>query len=213
MASLLIQYLRNQLKRGFSPVCLVVGRQRTGKTWLAMKIAHTLDPSWTGELMTFKIENFVDIYNKYNKKVIILDEAGVTLDPYEHATIQQRVYNHIIQTQAYKQNIVFLVLPFASEIGKQHRKHVDLIIEVLGRGVYKLYRTRSWRSDLSQKPPRLETIEIVSGVDPPPKHIIDWYMSEGQKIYKESILAMQTEAMELRKNKGKKKQEEIISVA
>ena len=90
-------------------------------------------------------------------------------------------------------------LPFASEIGKQHRKHVDAIIEVIWRGVYKLYKTQSWRSDLSNKPPRLELIEIVGGV-PMPK-CFKWYQEEGQKVYKESIMSLQQDTLKLRASK------------
>lgn len=211
-SAILITYLKSQIKKGYAPIVLFCGRQRTGKTALAMRIATEINADWSPEMMTYKIENFADIYNKFDKQIIILDEAGVTLDPYEHATIQQRVYNHIIQTQAYKQNIVFLVLPFASEIGKQHRKHVDAIVEVVGRGTYKLYRTQSWRSDLSNKPPRLEIIEIVSGVPLPPARIWDWYKSEGQKVYKESIMQLQNDALAMRKGKPLTARETAITV-
>lgn len=202
---LLLDYIRHQTKMGFSPIILFVGRQRMGKTALAMEIAHEIDPKWDPKTnMMFRIEDFAEAYDTHEKSILILDEAGVPLDPYEHASITQRVYNHIVQTQAYKQNIVFLVLPFASEIGKQHRKHVDAIVEVIWRGVYKLYRTRSWRSDLSNKPPMLETIEIVGGVPLPPPHIWEWYKGEGQKTYKESIMAMQNEALAVRNQKMSK---------
>jgi hypothetical protein len=203
--TILIDYLTNQKRLGFSPIVLFTGRQRMGKTALAMRIASEIDPDWNpNEYMMFRIEDFAEAYNKHNGKILILDEAGVSLDPYEHMSIQQRVYSHIVQTQAYKQNIVFLALPFASEIGKNHRKHVDAIVEVIWRGVYKLYRTSSWRSDLSQKPPRLELMEIVGGVPLPPKHIWDWYAGEGQKIYKENIMGLQNEILATRKRKLEK---------
>lgn len=200
--TLLLDFIRNQRNAGFAPIILFVGRQRIGKTALAMTTASEIQTSWNPkELMMFKIEEFADAYDMHDNSILILDEAGVSLDPYEHASITQRVYNHIIQTQAYKSNIVFLVLPFASEIGKVHRKHVDAIVEVVGRGVYKLYRTRTWRSDLSNKPPRLEIIEIVCDVPLPKKEIWDWYKLEGQNIYKKSIMEMQKEMLKMKNAK------------
>lgn len=199
---LLIDYLKIQTKLGFSPIVLFTGRQRMGKTAMAMRIAYELDPTWDPKTcMTFRIEEFVEAYDKYSDKVLILDEAGVPLDPYEHFSITQRVYKHIIQTQAYKRNTVFLVLPFASEIGRAHCKHVTAIVEVVWRGVYVLYRTKSWHSDLSQKPPRLEKIEIVSHVPLPPPHIWEWYSSQGQTEYKESIMGMQKAVLEVRRKR------------
>lgn len=196
---LIVDYINIQRKLGFSPIILFTGKQRTGKTALAMRMAYELNKDWDPKkYMTFKIEEFAEAYDTYNKQILILDEAGVPLDPYEHASITQRVYTHIIQTQAYKSNIVFLVLPFASEIGKQHRKHINAIVEVLWRGIYKLYRTRNWYSDMSNKPPRLEVIETVRDVPLPPPHIWEWYIGAGQKEYKESIMQMQRAILDTR---------------
>jgi len=108
---LLLDYIKYQRKNGFSPILLFTGKQRMGKTSLAMATAEAIDPGWDPATnMMFKIEDFADAYDKLNNQILILDEAGISLDPYEHASITQRVYSHIVQTQAYKQNIVFLVL-------------------------------------------------------------------------------------------------------
>lgn len=196
MVSLLLRYLRNQLKWGYSPIVLFVGRQRSGKTALALKIASEIDPDFNiSEQMTFRIEDFLKIYDKYSKKIIILDEAGVPLDPYEHASITQRVYTHVIQTQAYKQNILFLVLPKASGIGKRHAQYTDALVVVRGRGKYSFYKTLHWAGDFSQKPPKLFLLEIVNGVPLPPKGIWEHYMKAGQDEYKKEILDMQVLAL------------------
>lgn len=54
------------------------------------------------------------------------------------------------------------------------------------------------------KPPRLELMEIVSGVPLPPKHIWDWYAGEGQRVYKENIMALQNDILATRKKKLEK---------
>lgn len=193
--SLVIQHLKNEIKKGYAPIVLFVGRQRVGKTAMSMRFAWELDHSWTTDLMTYKVEDFVEIYDKYNKKIIILDEAGVTLDPYEHMSITQRVYSHVIQTQAYKQNVVFLVLPRAKNIGRQHRDYVDIIIHVRGRGCYTAKVVVSPHDDLSFRPPFQWIAEEKFGVPLPPAHIWKPYLESGQKQYKENILEMQKQML------------------
>ena len=200
---IIIDYINIQRKMGFSPLILIVGRQRVGKTAIALRLAYEImgDKFDIKKHMTYKIEDFAEAYDKYSNVVLILDEAGIPLDPYEHMTITQRVYTHIVQTQAYKQNIVFLVLPFASEIGKNHAKHISCIVEVVWRGCYKLYATKSWHSDLSKRPPRLEKIEVVSGVPLPPPELWSWYKSQGQDEYKKSIMEMQMGILKARQSR------------
>jgi len=198
--TLALDYIRNQLKKGYSPIILIVGKQRVGKTALALRLAFELNPKFDIEKeMFFEIEKFASCIHKCDNKVLLLDEAGITLDPYEHMSVTQRVYNHIIQTQAYKKNVIFLILPFASEIGKTHRKHVSGIIEVIWRGGYKFYSASCWHSDLSYKPPRLTLIEQISGVPLPPKHIWENYIEFGQKVYKEQILNLQIDILAKKK--------------
>ncbi len=198
----IIRYLNNRLSKGKSPIILVVGEQRSGKTALALRIAYEVDKKFDiKKQMFFDIREFATAMHKFNKRVLILDEAGVSLDPYEHMSIKQRVYNHIVQTQAYKQNIIMLVLPFASEIGKQHRKHTSAIIECRGHGRYIAYAVMKWYSDLSLKPPRLMTIEEVYGVPLPPPHIWNTYLDEFEKSYKESILELQRGLLDLKHSK------------
>jgi len=202
---ILLNYIRSRLMHGKSGLILVVGEQRSGKTAIALRIAYEIDHAFDiDKQMFFKIQEFAGAMHRFNRKPLILDEAGVSLDPYEHMTITQRVYNHIIQTQAYKQNVVFLCLPFASEIGKQHRKHVNAIVEVQRPGVCKVYATFKWYADLSFKPPRSMLIEHISNppIPLPPPHIWDKYRSEFEKQYKESILNLQNDILD-KKFQGK----------
>lgn len=209
--SLTLDYIRKEKKKGYAPIILFVGRQRAGKTALAIRFAWELDPNWSLKYMTFKIEDFVDIYDKHKNKIIILDEASVSLDPYEHMTISQRVYRHIIDTQAYLGNIVFLVLPFAKGIGKMHRDHVNAMVYVKGRGYYVSKAVLSRHDDLTFKPPYTMILEECWGTPLPPKHLWETYLKEGQKIYKENILELQKNIL-MDKIYGSKNKVEPIGV-
>lgn len=209
--TLVLRYLRNQIKKGYSPIVLIVGRQRTGKTAMAMRLAYDLDNTWTTDLMTFKIEEFLELYNRHEKKILILDEASVSLDPYEHMMISQRVYRHVIDTQAYKQNIIFLVLPFARGIGRTHRDYVNLIINVKARGFYVAKAVFSQHDDLSFKPPYAWILEEVYNVPLPPGHLWQPYLQKGQKNYKEGIMELQMSILN-RKKRNSIQEERITTL-
>lgn len=209
----ILNHIRNQIKKGYSPIILVVGQQRSGKTALALRLAYEINNDFNTQTdMFFKIEDFAQAISENTHKVFILDEAGIELDPYEHMAIHQRVYSHIIQTQAYKNNVIFIVLPFASEIGKRHCKHVNAILEVFGRGCFKTYSAHSWRSDLSMRPPRLTHMETFVGMPLPPDNIWKPYIESGQKIYKEGIMSLQLDILAMRKNKINPSKKQKISV-
>ena len=191
MSSIVIKYIRKEIRKGFSPIILIVGRQRTGKTATAMRLAYDIDNTWHPSLMTSKIEEFLHLYNDHSKKILILDEASISLDPYEHMTITQRVYRHVIDTQAYKQNTIFIVLPFARGIGRTARDYVNMIINVKARGFYVAKAVFSQHDDLSFKPPYTWILEECHGVPLPPDHIWKPYLEGGQKKYKEAIMDVQ----------------------
>lgn len=207
---LILRYVLNKMKKGHSPLIIVCGATRTGKTSLALKLASIIDPTFNVEKqMFFKIQDFAQALSVSNNKCLILDEAGVTLDPLEFQSVQQKVYNHLIQTQAFRVNCVFLVLPMARGIGKMHRDYVNAVLEVFARGCYKLYKTSIWHSDLSYKPPRLTHLETVIGVPLPPEHIWKPYQEFGQAAYKNTILDIQMAILE--KKYGQQKPQEIVT--
>jgi len=206
IVALIVDYFKEQLRQGFAPICLIVGRQRIGKTSLGLRLAYEFDKNFDIESQfTFKILEFVKMYDKFENKILILDEAGVELDSFRAMEVRQRVLNHVIQTQAYKHNLVFFILPFASEIGKAHRKHVNVVIDVYKRKGYKAYASWSWRPDMSMKPPRLSLIEDVYDVPLPPPHIWDKYKAESEMQFKQSILTNEKELLSLKENTKKER--------
>jgi hypothetical protein len=188
--TLLLQYIRNERRNGYSPIIEVVGRQRKGKTLTAMRLGYELDGA------AFKIEeqlkvNAIDViraYDKFNGRTIIYDEVGKDLDVYRAMDDINRAISHVIQSQAYKTNVLLLVLPFASDLGKSHRKHVNAVIYVYARGCYRLYSTYSWHADINDTPIRMKLMEDVRGVPLPPKHILDFYKANIEKQTKQDIL-------------------------
>lgn len=193
---LFFDWIRKEVRMGYSPFILVVGRQRTGKTALALRMAWEIYKKFDiDKHLFFDIPSFAHAIDKYSQKVLVMDEVGTSLDPVERFNMAQRVYNHIVQSQAYKNNVIFLILPFASEIGKVHRKHVNAIIDVKARGIYRFNKVLQWHSDLSQKPPPVMHIQTIVNMPLPPAHIWDLYKNKYEKQMKQSILSNEIEKL------------------
>ncbi len=195
---MLIPYLQNQQKNEFSPVVLVVGRQRMGKTTTALTLGYEMegdefDPR--GQLVN-SVKEFGHAWKRYNNKVIVYDEVGQELDPFRAMNNLNRVFSHIVQTQAYKRNVLFVILPHATDVVKGHRKYVNAVVHIVGRGSYKLYAVYSWHADMNDSKLRMTLIEHVTKVPLPPKHILSYYKNEREKDMKDKILDRELASLE-----------------
>ena len=184
-----IIYLRNMLRKKKSPIILICGRRRMGKTMLALRLAEEIQPDFDiKNQMFFEVSKFAHAINKYENKVLIMDEGGIELDPMRAFETKQIVYSHIVQSQGYKNNLIFLVLPVAIDFGKRHRYHVDAVIEVKGHGSFTLYRCNKWLANLNYSKITQERIESIKGVPLPSHHIKEYYLKVIEKDMKKTIL-------------------------
>lgn len=204
---LFIKRMRSRLRKGKTPINLIVGDTRSGKTLYAIQAAEELQPDFdVREQLVTKIEDFANVYSRHTQKVIILDEVETTLDPHKSAEIQQRCYSHIVSSQAVRQNMVFLILPFACDIGKAHKAHVDTIIDIIGHhkkhgAIAKFYKTLKWRADPNESKVKLMHIETVTGIPLPSKRNLDIYLNEKQMQDKDEILQEELEEIRFAKEK------------
>lgn len=203
----LIRWLRKEKKNGFAPIVVFCGRQRSGKSLFAFTTAHELYPkTFKFETHVVKdVEEFVKAYDKYDNDVIVLDEASDALYLYDWSSKFQKVFSIINDSQAYKMNTVFIVLPMVHKLGKLHRHDIDAVVEVTRRKAYndvkqrwekavfyKYQKVMKRHNDLAMKPPRV--INIVENCGPvplPPKHILEPYMAIGQSEFKKEIMKKQ----------------------
>lgn len=199
----LVNWLRKEIRRKNSPIVVFCGRPRSGKTAYAMRIGWELHPDKFDYAHVVRtIEEFAEAYKRYNNDVIILDEASQSLYLYDWNSMFQKVFSIINDTQAFRYNLVFIVLPMVHKLGKVHRFDVDAIVTVSRKRVYDEY-TQKWSdavfykyqihmkryNDLTMRPPRVMTIvESCGPVPMPPPHIWDPYINVGQKEFKDKIL-------------------------
>lgn len=202
-------FIYSQFRAKFSPIVLFVGEQRTGKTQTALRYAYDLQPRLTGDKFDFNLQftsnatDFILQYNKCSNKILIFDETGADLDSYRSADAINRIFSHVIDSQAYKLNPVFLCLPFAVDFPKSHRKHVDAVVHIIRRGVHSIYATFSWHANLNDTKIRMLKIQTVINSPMPPKWLSDLYAKDKQVEEKEKI--MDAQIQKLLKLSGKQK--------
>lgn len=201
-----LDFLIARLRRGYAPIHLVVGEQRSGKTWFAIWLAEQIQPDF--DVMTglvTSIEDFAKIFSKANQQVIILDEAGVSLDPMRSAEITQRCYSHIIQSQAVRQNLIILCLPCASDFGHTHKTHISSESEVRGHNkqgtTVRNYTLNKWRADPNDVNISLFHVETIAGIPSPSKENVEKYMKLKQMVDKDSILNTELMRLEMAREK------------
>jgi hypothetical protein len=208
-----VNWLRREIRNGNTPIVVFCGRQRSGKTATAMRFAHEIYPDkFTFDNVTSDVERFAEMYEKFDHNIIILDEASDSLYVYDWNSLFQKVFSTINDTQAYKQNIVFLILPMVHKLGKIHRYDVDAIIMTRKMRNYTTKQPEIFYkyqihmknyNDLTMRPPRVMTILDWCGPVPlPPEHLWKTYLTEGQKQFKDKIMQKNLQAM--MKKRGQK---------
>lgn len=210
---LFLWWAKNRIARGFAPVILIVGKQRMGKTFTALTIAHTIDPKFKPDnQMFFDIMSFANAVKKYNNKVLILDEAGIELDTYRYSDMRQRAFSHIVQSQAYKQNTLLIVLPHSADLARCHRKYVDALVVIPARKKAMVYRPNIQYWDMNNLDIRTKKMEVIYHVPLPPKWLIDEYKAKFEKQIKEGILDSEIERLNKFLNKVQPVKEVIPSL-
>lgn len=202
--TIFLEWAVNRVRRGFAPIILVVGKQRMGKTCTALSLAYELDPDYDPDKqMFFEVVTFAKAVNKYRKKILILDEAGIELDTYRYSDVRQRCFSHIVQSQAYRQNTLFLVLPHSSDLARCHRKYVDALLVIPNRASYIMYRPSIQYFNMNDIDIFTKKIEWVIDLPLPPEHIYNKYKSKYESQIKQGILDMELEKLDNMLNKGK----------
>ncbi len=120
-------------------VVLIQGSTQTGKSTVLKTVADILslmkkEEYWKHE--KYCARNFDELINyvdDYENSIIAIEEAGFQLSSDEWQNVQNKLFNKILQTQAYKHNIIFIVLPYALGVAKAHRRIIDMGLTIKKR--------------------------------------------------------------------------------
>ncbi len=144
----IIRALMLRQKRDYNTFVLVVGNPRTSKSSFALRcseiIANCKKKNFDVEKqLTFDdIKKFL-IWSKTAKdSTFILDETGTSLSPEQFWELQQRVMRRFVQTQGFRRNILFWVLPSIIFIQKGFRFMCNYGVQTIRQGVVSTYKIK-----------------------------------------------------------------------
>jgi hypothetical protein len=143
-----IPSILGDVQDGYSPIILVCGRQRKGKTRFGVTLANIFSVFLYYE--RFNAKDF-HLYPKELLKEItdegyqvkVLDEAGSSgsgLNKHEWYSELAELFDYVLQTQGNLNNIYIFILPFASDLTTDIRKYVDYLAAAKKRGLFKIYK-------------------------------------------------------------------------
>lgn len=196
--TLLYQFIRNKMKKKRDVVILVCGEQRNGKTFDAIFWANLIDKNFDlRQQMVVNCDDFLDRFKKFKRRNIIYDEAGKDLDPMRAMSDINRAVAIVLQSQAYKGNIVWIITPFMDDIAPSSLKHIRCVVEMVGRGHYVLWKPIIRHVSFNRKNKTIfgEIMEEMYGIPEPPADIVKIYRTEFEKDVKEDILDQQIERL------------------
>jgi len=184
---LIINWIKNKRKHGYSPLIVICGGTNQGKSMTALSLALELDKNFNVSTNLFvDIKDFIlKVYNT-EKQVFIIDEAKIFLDSARWWDEFNRDFGDIIATQRYKNNVYIVVLPIVKKLAKEHRNMIDVIIEMKRQGYAFTYLINRRWSELKE----FELWRTFTGamyIKLPPENIIKQY-KEIEAINKKQIL-------------------------
>lgn len=135
MVTVLEEILLSKLGK-FTYVVLVQGYMQMGKSTFVKFLCDKLSMQRFGCYWDHKkycarnLEEFINLIDKYNDKIIVYEEASREIHVSRHYSDLNLFFNVLMQTQAYKHNLIFLVFPHSASISKQQRYFINLGLEV-----------------------------------------------------------------------------------
>jgi len=122
----------------------IVGRERIGKSSLALEIATRFDPDFTVDQVVFDIPSLYEQVYKLNKgQVVIIDEGATAFFAREAMSTDVREGVKLLTVMGERNLLVILCVPSFFIIDKYIRQHrVAGLIKVTKRGRFKFYSKR-----------------------------------------------------------------------
>jgi len=184
---IIIKYIKDKIKHGYSPLIVVCGGTNKGKSMTALSLALELDKKFNVRTNLFiDIKDFILRVLNAERQVFIIDEAKVFLDSAKWWSEFNQDFGNIIATQRYKNNVYIVVLPIVKKLAKEHRNMIDIIIEMKQQGYAYTYLIKRRWSELRE----FELWRTFTGamfVSMPPEKIVNEY-KEVEAINKTKVM-------------------------
>lgn len=192
---ILKMYLQHKLKQGYSPIIVIVGHTRGGKTCTGLKVSEDLDGDFDfNQQYFYEIKTFVNNLDRLIGRTVIIDEAGYNLSSLNYWSYVNKTMNYLLQTQGVRNICYFFVLPHLEYLAKHIRRMIDVIIEIVDKGIAKIYFVQTFYSKIDGKKTFLYNIETLVNI-PLPKCFEEF--KEYEKTFKRDILTELQQEMNL----------------
>ena len=138
--------LYKKIKNGYSPIIMICGEQRIGKSAYALSLCNNFSNFMYEEDFNFKKYSFYDTervlveMGDMVKRVILIDEGGESMDYLDWYEKIAKAMRSMINTQAFRGNVYVIINPFVVEILKNIRKHFNFKCYVIDRGQVKIWK-------------------------------------------------------------------------
>lgn len=132
----------SSLKKGYSPVILIVGAKGIGKSFCACYMGNVIMEMLGKEFevkknCVYTLEQAMDLIDDYESEVIVIDEMIELGYKREFWRKDHTHFTKLLATQRIKMHIYFLIIPLASQLDKSFAQNVDIEIWVKERGLYR----------------------------------------------------------------------------
>jgi hypothetical protein len=197
---LIVEYIHQRIfDQNKNFFMIIVGATGSGKSYSALRLAESLDPTFNVDRCCFKAKDFMKEINKLitsgedvRGKVILWDEMGVEHSAREFMTISNRVINYFFQTSRNLNLIIIVTVPLLSFIDSNTRKLSHCIGETTG--INRTLKTVSLKVKMQQ-------VNVMTGKEYP-KYL---RYIEGGKRFRMERLRVAMPSKELREPYEEKK--------
>lgn len=141
--------IMGDVQDGYSPILLVCGRQRKGKTRFGSTLANIFSIFLYYRYFNPKIGFFLQPRKLLQEitdegyQIFVLDEAGSSgsgINKRQWYSELAELFDYVLQTQGNLNNIYIFILPFASDLTTDIRKYVDYLMSAKRKGLFKGYK-------------------------------------------------------------------------
>lgn len=143
----IINRILTRMKAGMSPIILIVGNQRYGKSFLACWLGYILMKSLGKEFSVkrnciYTLEQAVELIDNTTKEVLIFDEMIGMGYKREFWKKEHFHLTKILNVLAYKQMIYIMILPMAKDLDSSFASQVELVLWTKKRGIVIVQKPR-----------------------------------------------------------------------
>lgn len=207
-----------KIKEGYSPIIGICGKQRTGKSllavWLCYMFMEFMNKEYDPTKYTFydpiaAVSNLED----QDRIPLLIDEAGSILHRREFYERLHQSLNKVIQTQGYKTILYIFVSPFISDIDKSFTKHFDFILRVDKRGRYKAFEVmkRYDQNDANKSSYKRFMDDVAIKLSDVPSQV--WKSYQYFSIDEKEKMRKQIEVIEMQKKRKEEKASDPLETA